>query len=86
MVALLLAASASARGDEALLEAPGRDGWTPLGFAVRAGRVDIATALLEAGASPSRPAVSPSGRTAKEVAAANGRQAMIELLEAATIM
>ena len=49
MVETLLAFP-SAWGGGALLDMPGRDGWTPLGFAARTGQVGIARALLGAGA------------------------------------
>ena len=81
MVQTLL--SAMSQGErEALLDAKGRDGWTPLGFAARSGNVGIGKALIEAGASP-RIAM-PSGSTALEIALANRKPAMVELLRSAS--
>ena len=81
MVQALL--SAMSQGErEALLDAKGRDGWTPLGFAARSGNVAIGKALIEAGASP-RIAM-PSGSTALEIALANRKPAMVELLRSAS--
>lgn len=63
---------------QALLDAPGRDGWTALGLAVRCGHVSIAAALLDRRASPL--ANARSGKTALEIAAANNRPGMLALL------
>lgn len=80
MTILLDPSRSSAQERVSLLEARGRDGWTALGLAVRSGKLAIARALLEAGASPTQAAVA-SGKTALEIARANRRPAMIELLE-----
>ena len=64
------------------LDAPGRDGWTPLGFAARSGSVAICRALLEAGALPG--VAMPSGRTALDVALANKKPAVAKLLASAS--
>ena len=81
MITILLDPSrGSAEQRARLLEARGRDGWTALGLTVRSGNLALAKALLEAGASPTQAAVA-SGKTALEIARANRRPAMIELLE-----
>ena len=77
MVQILLGAS-RARDDE-LLDATGRDGWTALGFAARIGNRPIVEALLKAGASAAV-ITGPSGKTALEIALANRRAAIAELL------
>ena len=81
MVDLLLVEIAGSRLSEARLTETGRNGWTPLGFAVRSGHVGIARALLVAGANPSEYVNRRSGKSALEVAVSNGRSAMIELLK-----
>ena len=65
------------------VDAPGRDGWTPLGLAVRSNAVDAAKLLLEAKASPH--AASGNGKTPIEVASINGKAGLVELLQAAKI-
>ena len=80
MVRTLLGCPSACGDRAALLEMAGRDGWTPLGFAVRSGKVELAEALLEAGASPTA-AVCSSGKTALEIARANRKPAMVQLLE-----
>jgi len=65
----------------ASVDSVGRDGWTPLGLAVRSGAIETAKALLEARADVS--AVSGSGRTPLEIAAINSKPGMTELLKAA---
>jgi ankyrin repeat protein len=60
---------------------PRTAGWTALMYAAEAGRVDIVSALLDRGAD-----VNHSGRssdTALTIAAANGHEAVVELLRAA---
>ena len=82
MVSLLLAASSpdSPCPDVLDVDAPGRDGWTPLCLAARSGCVPVAKTLLAAGASPSV-AMAPSGKTALEIATVNKKHAMVKLLE-----
>ena len=63
-----------------LLQATGRDGWTALGLAVRSGNVRVVKALVKLGASSTDIACSTSGKTALEVAAANRRDAILDLL------
>ena len=68
-----------------LLDTPGRDGWTPLGFAARSGNVAIAKALLNAGAARDLPC-NASGKTPREIAAINAKSdgraaALLQLLE-----
>ena len=68
-----------------LLDTPGRDGWTPLGFAARSGNVAIAKALLNAGAARNPPC-NASGKTPREIAAINAKSdgraaALLQLLE-----
>ena len=92
MVALLLetpagagagtGAGAGAGAPRLDVDAPGRDGWTPLCLAARSGCVPVAKALLDAGASPSV-AMASSGKTAAEIAAVNKKPAMVALLEKA---
>lgn len=62
------------------VNAQGRDGWTPLGLAVRSGAVDTARALLDAKADPNT--ASGNGKTPIEIASVKGKKALIELLEA----
>ena len=62
------------------IDAPGRDGWTPLCMAVRSNSVAIAKVLVEAKANVD--AVSGNGKSALEVATINNRKALIELLKA----
>ena len=64
------------------VNAPGRDGWTPLCLAARSGCVAAAKALLAAGATPDF-VMAPSGNTALDIAAVNKKLAMVALLEAA---
>jgi ankyrin repeat protein len=63
---------------QALLDAPGRDGWTALGLAVRCGHVSIVKGLLDLRASPL--ANARSGKTALEIAVANNRPGILALL------
>ena len=58
----------------------GRDGWTPLGLAVRSGALATAKALLEAKADVSVP--SGNGKTALEIATINKKVELCELLQA----
>jgi len=63
------------------VDAPGRDGWTPLCMAVRSNAIDSAKALLNAKADVH--AAAGNGKTPLEIANLNsGRTAMIELLQA----
>ena len=88
------AAGAGGEGDQGpvqcgagLLDTPGRDGWTPLGFAARSGNVAIAKALLNAGAARDLPCnASGCGKTPREIAAINAKSdgraaALLQLLE-----
>ena len=61
------------------MDATGRDGWTPLCLAARAGHVGVVKALLHAGADKTR--AMPNGKTAAEVATINKRAAVLALLE-----
>lgn len=83
MVRLLLAASSpnSPCPDVLDVNAPGRDGWTPLCLAARSGCVPVAKELLAAGASTSV-AMATSGKTALEIATVNKKSAFVKLLEA----
>ena len=63
----------------AKVDAPGRDGWTPLCMAVRSNAVDTAKALLDANANPH--AASGNGKTPLEIASINGKAAVVELLD-----
>ena len=63
---------------QAMLDAPGRDGWTALGLAVRCGHVSIVKGLLDLRASPL--ANARSGKTALEIAVANNRPGILALL------
>jgi ankyrin repeat protein len=67
----------------AAVDVPGRDGWTPLGMAVRSNAVDVVKALLEAKASPH--AASGTGKTPLEIANINGKAGLVELLQAVEI-
>ena len=58
----------------------GKDGWSALGLAARAGDAAIVQALLEAGAD--RAAAMPNGKTALDVARLNRKDAVVALLEA----
>ena len=57
----------------------GRDGWSALGLAARAGDVIIVKALLDAGAD--RAATMKNGKTALELARLNKKSAVVKLLE-----
>lgn len=63
------------------VDARGRDGWTPLGLAVRSGNAETAKALLEAKADPH--AASGNGKTPLEIATLNKKKNLVELLQAA---
>lgn len=65
----------------ACLDAPGRSGWTPLGFAARSGNLAIAKALLKAGAAPG--VAMASGKTALDIAMMNNKTAVAELIASA---
>ena len=84
MIALLLegAASMSYGGLEfaTYVNSIGKDGWSALGLAARAGDAAIVQALLEAGAD--RAAAMPNGKTALDVARLNRKDAVVALLEA----
>ena len=67
----------------AVVDAVGRDGWTPLGLAVRSGATAIAKVLLEARANPN--AVSGQGKTPLEIATINKKQSIVELLQGVEI-
>ena len=67
-------------GAGAAVDAPGRDGWTPLALAARAGAVSVLAPLLAAGADPA--ASLPGGKSAAEVARLN-RVKAAEVLDAA---
>mmetsp|Transcript_42677 Transcript_42677/g.142022 ORF Transcript_42677/g.142022 Transcript_42677/m.142022 type:complete len:83 (+) Transcript_42677:1188-1436(+) len=60
--------------------APGKGGWTPLAIAARAGSAGVVEALLAAGADPD--AVSPSGKSARELATINNKAKVIAAIEA----
>lgn len=62
------------------MNAQGRDGWTPLGLALRSGNLGTTRALLDAKADPN--AASGNGKTPIEIATVNGKKALVELLEA----
>lgn len=66
----------------AAVDAVGRDGWTPLGLAVRSNAVDAAKALLEAKADVHK-AASGNGKTPLEIASINKKPEITKLLEAA---
>ena len=75
MVELLVAHGAD-------VDAQGRDGWTPLGLAVRSNNVAVAKTLLQAKASPDADC---NGKTPLELATTQGKQALVSLLQAAQI-
>ena len=66
----------------AAVDAGGRDGWTPLGLAVRSNAVDAAKALLEAKADVHK-AASGNGKSPLEIASINKKPEMTKLLAAA---
>ena len=68
-------------GAGAAVDAPGRDGWTPLALAARAGAVSVLAPLLAAGADPASPL--PGGKSAAEVARLNKKVKAAEVLDAA---
>ena len=68
-------------GAGAAVDAPGRDGWTPLALAARAGAVSVLAPLLAAGADPA--ARLPGGKSAAEVARLNKKVKAAEVLDAA---
>ena len=67
----------------AALNAPGRDGWTPLGLASRSNAGGTVKALLQAKADVH--AVGGNGKTALETAAASGKASIVELLQAVEV-
>ena len=67
------------------VNAPGRDGWTPLGLAVRSNAVSAVKALLEAKADAHRQTNSSNGKTALEIATLNKKPQLIELLSAVSV-
>ena len=86
MIALLLdaakkKASATDGGGslDLFVNGMGRDGWSALGLAARAGDVIIVKALLDAGAD--RAATMKNGKTALELARLNKKSAVVKLLE-----
>ena len=60
------------------VDVPGRDGWTPLGMAVRSNAVEVVKALIDAKASVH--ATTGNGKTPLEVATINNKPGIIELL------
>ena len=66
------------------VNAIGRDGWTPLGLAVRSGATEAAKVLLEAKASVDMPC-GTSGKTPLEIATINNKKGLIEMLQAVAI-
>ena len=82
MAAMLLAAAKSAQPSEYLdyINCIGRDGWSALGLAARAGDAAVVGALIDAGADSS--VVMPTGKTALEIARLNKKGAgVVKLLE-----
>ena len=65
------------------MDATGRDGWTPLCLAARSGAAEVAAALIAAGASVG--ARSGNGKTPMDVAAINGKPALIAMFEAIAV-
>ena len=61
------------------VDAPGRDGWTPLSMAVRSNAVSTAKALIEAKASVH--ATSANGKTALDIATANKKGALAQEIQ-----
>ena len=60
------------------VDVPGRDGWTPLGMAVRSNAVEVVKALIDAKASVQ--ATAGNGKTPLELATINNKPGIIELL------
>ena len=75
MLVLLLAAAKTSE----LVNCVGRDGWTALGLAARAGNAAMVKALVDAGAN--RAAVMKNGKTALDLARLNKKDAVARLLE-----
>ena len=83
---------ATLKGDAALVtlllqhsadvNALGRDGWTPLCLAARAGHLLIAEALLAGGAAPAYRL--PGGKSALDIATVNKKAPLIALLQPLT--
>lgn len=61
------------------VDAHGRDGWTPLGLALRSGAVDTARLLLDVNADVN--ASCGNGKTPIEIASGTGKKALIEMLQ-----
>ena len=80
MIRLLLEGVAAASGDvRAFVDGRGRNGWSSLGLAARAGHAAIVQALLDAGAD--RTVATPLGKSALELARLNRKAAVVALLE-----
>ena len=70
-------------GAGADVNARGRDGWTPLGLAVRSGAVATPKALLAAKAAPHH--AGGNGKTPLEIATINKKKGLVELLQACSL-